>query len=565
MLAEFPSVIDAVNCAVAMQQIISAAETDVRDEDRIRYRIGINSGDVVVDGDDVQGDGVNVASRLEQLADPDGICISGAAYDQMRSKVDIGFELLGDVQVKNIDRPIQAYRVLNDSGDVGKAVRTAKSTSGSRSPKTIAALVATFIAVLAIGAWAWFQWGDSGKNGTPVVADTLNASPAIAVLPLDDLSNGDNKGYLSDALSEGIITELARFPQFKVIARNSSFQFRDSPTDIREIGKTLGVDYVLEGSQQYDGENVRVTIQLIEAKSGTHIFANKLDRKIEDLFKLQDEIVGIVSSKIGGTLIDYLPEKRVAGEVSSSLRSLQARKMLQNFSRENWEKALALEQISVREDPESPWGYIGTALGLRVGARLGWVDRPRDEVEQEAFENSKKALALGPNNYMSHYAHARVLASLGRTKDSLRHFERAGELNPSDSKVLVGMSVPLLYTGQTERAIANLQRARSVDPLHGHFLLQMLGWAYWQNNECEKGLEEILSMSRPSASSRTMVAALYVCVGNLKDANVAMGEFLKKWPDRTLSIEAERVKKEWTDKKIRKRWLNDMRLAGMPE
>lgn len=418
-------------------------------------------------------------------------------------------------------------------------------------PAAAAALLA--VAVFAL----WFQQ----ISQSPSASD----HSVVAVLPLDDLSDATNKGYLSDALSEGIITELARFPQFKVIARNSSFQFRGRATDIREIGKTLGADYIVEGSQQYDGENLRVTVQLIEAESGTHVLSEKLDRKITDLFAIQDQIVGHVASKVGGSMLTHIPTKRSENEVDSLLRGLRARRLMQNFSRENWQKAFALEQISIRDDPQSPWGYIGTSLMLTNAAFHGFLDRPKENILREAAEHSEQALSIAPTNYMSHYAHARMLATRRDHDEALLHFQQAAKLNPSDSLVPVAMSIPLLNVGETERAIAILLQAKSVDPLHRDTLWWQLGWAYWQNNECDKGLEAMLSMSSPHYDSQTMLAAIYSCLGKIAKAKEAIGKYLEKRPTGNLAAEAEFVSKQWTSKEIQKRWLNDMKLAGMPE
>lgn len=565
LLVEFSSVIDAVNCAVGMQQQLTDKEAAHDDGDRIKYRIGINSGDVVIDGDDVYGDGVNIAARLESLARPGGICISGAAYEQMRSKVDLDFELVGEVAVKNIKRKIQAYNVLTGSEVADEAAATTGFVPKATRPRYSIAAVVFGIVLIVGGATLWFQRGEAPPGTDNVTVNTGPSPASIAVLPLDDLSVGANRGYLSDALSEGIIAELARYPEFRVIARNSSFQFRDDAVDIRKIQEELGVDYVIEGSQQYDGEQVRVTVQLIETDSGTHIFTERLDRQLDDLFQIQDEIVGHVVARIGDTVLNHIPTKRSEKEVDSVLRSMQARKVLRNFSRENWEKALEIERTSIREDPEAPWGYIGTALGLRTGAFLGWIDRPRDEVLAEAAGYSEKALAIAPDNYMSHYAHARVLANQGEIKKSLLHYERAAELNPSATNVLIGMAIPLLYEDNTDRAIEVLQKAKAVDPLHGNYLRHILGWAYWQNNECEKGRDAMLAMARVPPNSMTMLAALYVCVGNTDKAKETMAAFLEKVPDRTVGVEAKRVAREWTDKAIQERWLSNMREAGMPE
>lgn len=417
--------------------------------------------------------------------------------------------------------------------------------------------VAAVIALGAAGVWSWFQFGSTG----PAVA-----GPAVvAVLPLDDLSDVTNKGYLSDALSEGVITELARFPQFKVIARNSSFQFRGTATDVRDIGKALGADYVVEGSQQYDGENLRVTVQLIDATSGTHIFSEKLDRKITDLFAIQDQIVSQVASKVGGSVLTHIPAERSDDEVDSLLRSLQARKLMQNFSRENWEKAYSLEQTSVREDPDAPWGHIGTSIMLTNAAFHGFLDRPKEDLLDEAAKASQRALSIAPNNYLSHYAHARMLATRRDHDEALLHFEQAAKLNPSDSIVPILMSVPLLNIGETERAISVLLQAKSTDPLHRDVLWWQLGWAYWQNHECEKGLKAMLSMSSPHYDSLTMLAANYACLGNMEKAREAMSDYLDKRPTRTLAAEADFVSKQWRSKEIQERWLNDMKRAGMPQ
>lgn len=414
------------------------------------------------------------------------------------------------------------------------------------------------VVVLAVSAFATI-WMFFGYQATP-----RSDNPVVAVLPLDDLSTANHKGYLSDALSEGIITELARFSQFKVIARNSSFQFRDTPTDIRKIGEILGADYVIEGSQQFDGENLRVSIQLIETDTGTHVLAEKMDRKISDLFTIQDQIVDLVASKVGGAVLTHLPIKRSANEVDSLLRGLQARRLMRNFNRENWEKALALEETSIREDPESPWGYIGKAMMLRNSTYLGWIERPSDEILKEALDLSEKALAIAPKNYMSHYAVARVLATLSEYTKSILHYEHAAELNPSDPLVLIGMSLPLLNVGNTERAIKILLKAKSMDPSHSDWHRWQLGWAYWQNHECEKGLESMLGMSSPHFASKTMLAAIYSCLDDLDKAKVAMNVYMKNRPDYTLSSEAKRVRQQWEHEEITKRWMKDMQRSGMP-
>lgn len=448
---------------------------------------------------------------------------------------------LGDVDKRLVETvPRKGYRLVPN-----------KAPKYSRSKLTVSALLVVIAMFAGIGYWIT-RSGYEQEN------------PVVAVLPLDDLSTTDHSGYLSDALSEGIITELARFPQFKVIARNSSFQFRGRPTDIREIGKVLNADYVVEGSQQYDGKDLRVSIQLLETRSGTHVFADKFDRELDEFFAVQDEIVRQVATKVGGSLLTDIPKNQTNRDVTPLLRSLAARKLMRRPTKENWAKAMALEVTSMQEDPASAWGYIGTALMLRAGLFEGWIDRPRDEVLREATGLAQKSLEIAPNNYMSHYASARILATQKDYPRSLLHFERAVQLNPSDSIVLVAMSLPLLFSGETERAKSILLQAKSVDPLHSDWLLWQLGWAYWQNHECEKGLDAMMAMSAPPAASLSMLAALQVCLGELDQARKTMTAFLESRPGYSLADEIRLNPQDWKPEGTRERWLDSMRRAGMP-
>ena len=391
-----------------------------------------------------------------------------------------------------------------------------------------------------------------------------NLPSIVAVLPLDDLSTLPHQGYLNDALSEGIITELARFPQFGVVARNSSFQFRDDPKDIREIGDILGAGYVVEGSQQFDGERVKVTIQLVDAETGVHVFANAYERDLNDLFVVQNEIVGQVASVVGQAVLSDMPERAAPRDVDSRLRGLQARNIMTQLNRENWEKAMALEETSIREEPESAWGYIGKSLMLVPAAILGWME-PRDAILDQSIELARTALRLDPENYMSHYALARVLSRQGVHAESILHFERAAKLNPSDSIVRIGMSVPLLYSGRSEDALKALKRAQDVDPLHGDWLRWQLGLAYWQINDCERGLEAMQSMASPPSASAKAKVALLVCLDRIEDAKEEMATYLETRPGFSIEIEDASVPKDWQPDGTRERWLGAMKQAGMPQ
>ncbi|WP_379561148.1 winged helix-turn-helix domain-containing tetratricopeptide repeat protein [Psychromarinibacter halotolerans] len=425
-------------------------------------------------------------------------------------------------------------------------------TQGQTGPFRQLVILGSGLAVVLCVAFVWIAWPKQDPG--PEV---------VAVLPLADLSAAPHKGYLSDAVSEGIITELARFPQFKVIARTSSFQFRDGARDIREIGDVLSADYLVEGSQQFDGDNLRVTIQLIDAHDGHHLYADQFDRGIEDLFLIQDEIVRQVASVLGQAIMDDLPRRAASRDVDSRLRGMQARQIMTQFNHENWTRAMALEQTSLREEPQSPWGYIGVALMLVNGSFQGWTD-PEIDALAEAAGLARKALRIAPGNYMSHYTLARVVSAQGDNREALIHYQRAAELNPSDSIVLIAMSEPLIFTGQTDRAIEVLLAAKAVDPLHGDWLRWQLGAAYWQKGDCEKGLEEMKAMTNPPIPSRKSLAALYICLGRLEEARKEMAEFMGARPNHDLTSEIRFAPSTWKPEGMAKRWLSAMADAGMP-
>ena len=285
-LVEFSSVIDAVSFALNMQSGISTLNRNLPEAQQLAYRIGINVGDVVIEEGDVYGDGVNVAVRIESLAEPGEICLDRSVRDQLAGRLDLNFEDLGELTVKNIDRPVHAFKVIRD--EKASAVQFTSSTPRRALGQNrwwLASAAAVVIAL--VGAAGW--WHMSFPEFEPVepaeMAVTLPDKPSIAVLALNDLSTGDDKDYLSDALSEGIITELSRFPELFVIARNSSFHYRDNAVDIREIAQELGVRYILEGSQQKAGDRLRVTVQLIDAVAGNHVWAETYDRDLVDIFE----------------------------------------------------------------------------------------------------------------------------------------------------------------------------------------------------------------------------------------------------------------------------------------
>ena len=356
MLAEFASVVDAVRAAVEIQQAMAERNASLAESKRILFRVGINLGDVVIDGDDIQGDGVNVAARLEGLAEPGGICISASVYDQIRDRIDLPFEDLGEQVVKNIDRPVRVWQWTGDA--------------------TISAQ-------------------GSGEEGN-LLPPPDRAS--IAVLPLECMSDSRDYDYLADGMTEDIITLLARIPGFLVIARNSTFCYKGQHCDIRQVGRELGVRYVVEGSLRPIGDRLRVTIQLIEAESGNHLWADRFDRTADDLFDVQDEVTTAIVARLEPELTRAEFEsirRRPPADLGAWDYYRQASGIL---ALKGWHEATFTEgaelcRKAIALDPDFAPARAMLSLLLAIGHLVGYVASP-----DEALKEADLALALDSDN-----------------------------------------------------------------------------------------------------------------------------------------------------------------------
>ena len=397
-LCEFASVVDAVACAVAIQRGMAERETEVPEAERIRFRIGINLGDVVREADgDLYGDGVNIAARLEGIAEPGGIVVSGTAYDQLQGKLDCGFASLGEQRLKNIERPVRAYRV-----ELGAGV-----------PATAAA--------------------------PPL---SLPDKPAVAVLPFDNMSGDPEQAYFSDGITEDIITELSRFRELFVIARNSSFAFRGKAVDVREVGRELGVGYVVEGSVRRAGDRVRITAQLIDAGTGAHLWAERYDRPLEDVFAVQDEIArGIVAT----VAVRVLEESEVAArrrpprDVRAYDLFLQGLRLSDSFApgaqeqaRELFERARALDPTFARAYTGLAFNHLNRAQSTTASGGRAARTRP-----SRGAAPGRAGPSLDPNDPRVHF-------TLGYMCMTWRDFDRAGHhldlaraMNPNDALIQI--------------------------------------------------------------------------------------------------------------------------------
>lgn len=392
-----------------------------------------------------------------------------------------------------------------------------------------------------------------------------NEAPVVAVLPFEDFSGTQHQGFLSDAISEGIITALARNPQMKVISRRSSFQFRETPKGIAEIAKALGANFVLEGSQQYDGARIRITAQLIDGATEAHIWAEETDVPLSAMLEANSEISRKIAAAVGTSVIDTAEARMTAGDVSALMIANAAQsRIMRNFTRENLLKNIDEQEQSIKDYPDSAWGHLGQALSLRIGLHFGWIEGDETVLRQRMHDLARRGVELDPNNFMAYHALGRALMFNGQVEDATHAFQRGIELNPSSTIVGNGLAVSLIFLGKTDEALDILDRLERIDPLK-HFDLQWnRAWALWQKGECGAALEAFKSAPSMPIAANKLLAAIHHCTGDQGNATKAMSDYLSENPGWTVSRVRDIESRMWTAPGALDRWLVAMEASGMP-
>jgi adenylate cyclase len=449
VLLEFPSVVDAVECAVAVQAVMDQRNEGVPVDRRMLFRIGINLGDILIEGDDILGDGVNVAARLEGIAEPGGICISSSAYDQVRGKVAVEFTDLGAQGLKNIDRPVRVYAAKS------------RGHLGIVAPSVLPA------------------------NAEVQRSLPLPDKPSIAVLPFQNMSGDPEQEYFADGMVEDIITALSRFKSLFVIARNSSFTYKGRAVDIKQVGRELGVRYVLEGSVRKGGNRMRITAQLIDATSGAHVWADRYDCDPSDIFAVQDEMTASVAGIIEPALADA-EQQRVLRKPPDSLDAWEAyQRGLWHFNRYSPEEnktALNFFRQAIALDPNFAPGHYGYALALQWEI-WHFSTRPFSEVQGLARAEAQIAVSLDDKDAMAHAILAHMMMWNSEWEAAIAEARTAIALNPNSAFVISMLGCVLGYGGFREESLTRLQQAMRASP---HDPLTWL-WTIW------KGTIQLLS------------------------------------------------------------------------
>lgn len=480
-LAEFPSVVAAVQCAVEVQNGMSARNVDIPELKRLKLRIGINVGDILSDGDDIFGDGVNVAARLEGLCEPEGVLISSGAYEQVRNKLPFDFEDIGPQALKNINQPVHAFRV--------RLIQIPASAS------------------------------------PPPLAD----KPSIAVLPFENMSGDPEHQYFSDGITEDIITELSRFRHLFVIARNSSFVFRDKPVEVGEIGRRLGVRYLVEGSVRRAGDRIRITAQLIDTNSGVHLWADRYDRELKDLFAVQDEVAHTVAS----TLADRVSSAAMGHARRKSTDSLTAYDCYlrgldhyQHFTDEDMARARELLERAIALDPGFSHAYAYLAF-IHIEE---WYETGSSMALDTAYKLARKAVALDSTEGTGHGALGFAYFAKRQFERAEAHLQQAITLNTNDSNAAALLIDFYATVGQPSEALQWAERAMRLNPYHPDWYDTFYAHALYVARRYSEAADAVKRVTTSQYWGHAIAAASCAMAERADEARAHVAELLVKRP-----------------------------------
>jgi TolB-like protein/Tfp pilus assembly protein PilF len=515
VLVEFISAVDAVQCAVDLQRSMTEANAKRPEAPQIVLRIGINLGEVIVDGSDVYGDGVNVAARLEALSEPGGACISGKVHDEVRGKVDVAFADLGEQQLKNIAARVRAYRL------------------------------------------------QTGVTATERRQSVSN-KPSIAVLPFANMSEDKEQVFFSDGITEDIITELARFRQIEVLARNSSFHYRGSDLDMIRVGRELGVHYLVEGSVRRIGTRVRIAAQLIDARSGHHLWAEKFDRDQDDIFAVQDQVVSTIVTTLVGRLQAAVAEvaKRKPPASLEAYECVLRADALPFYDPAGAAEARLLYERAIELDP----GYARAYALLAINYDVEWegdYDAPNSLLDR-ALEFANKSVALDENDSVCHGA--LCVVHLARRNYDLAeyHGQRALELNRNRSNQLASVGFLYSHLGKPEEGLAYFREARALDPFfEPSWYWPGMGVAYFVAHQYGDAIGAVSRAPNPSSWTHAFLAACNALANRDVEAQYHAAEALRLAPD--FSIEKHMTREAFKRDSDRQHLIDGLRKAGLPE
>jgi len=568
LLAEFSSVVDAVRCAVEIQEELKARNAELPENRKMEFRIGVNLGDVIVEGERIYGDGVNIAARVEGLAEGGGVCISRTVYDHIENKLALRFEYLGEQAVKNIRKPVRVYRVLMEPGAAAGVSREKRAGLRRWQWAALAVAAVLLVGVVAVAIWNFYLRPAAPPTVVPsekIPAIELPDKPSIAVLPFINMSEDPEQEYFSDGITEDLITDLSKISGLFVIARNSAFTYKGKVIKIAEVGKELGVRHVLEGSVRKSNGRVRITAQLVDATTEGHLWAERYDRDLKDIFALQDE----VTQKIVAALAVKLTEdeqKRLVRKYTDNMEAydfyLQGVEYQNRYTKEANVKARQMFERAIDLDPGFAQAYALLGLTHVHEWSLGWSQDPQSL--EQAFELAQRAIALDDSLPLGHFILGEVYLWKKQHGQAIAELEKTIALNPNYADGITWLGNILNWAGRPEEAIGLVKKAMRLNPMYPVWYSWNLGHAYFLTNRYEEAIEtlnRVLDRNPGFLPAHAYLAASYGELGRYEEARAEAAELERLSPD--LSSEAWRQRLPYKDQAVLERLFNGLRKAGV--
>ncbi len=570
LLAEFASVVDAVQCGVAVQKEIETRNAELPESRRMQFRIGINLGDVIEEEGRIYGDGVNIAARLESLADPGGICVSKTAFEHIEAKLPFGYEFLGEQTVKNIAKPVGTYRVLMEPRVTVKAQPEAKPKVGARRKPLFVALLG--VLVVAVGSAVFWFFSHPPvrpsveKASQQRMAFPLPDKPSIAVLPFSNLSGDPEQEYFSDGLTEEIISALSGVPKLFVIARNSTFTYKGKPVKVQQVSEELGVRYVLEGSVRRADDKIRITAQLVDALDGHHLWAKRYDRNLSDIFAVQDEITKEIITAMQVELTEGEGAKAASkgtNNLETYLKCLQANELMNQLNPESNALGRQLAEEAIALDPNYAWAYYTLGRFHAVDVWVGTSKSPKESIAK-AIELMQKAIALDGTLAEAHGLLGFLFSQTRQHDKAVAEAEKAVALNPNSAGAHYFVGKTLFFSGRCEESIPEYQRAIRLNPIPPTTYLWSIGLSYaftGQYDEAITWCEKAVRQEPNDLIARMMMTVAYSFSGRDEKARAEAAEVLRIQPKFSLQQLEERLTYKREDD--RERVLGALRKAGL--
>ena len=520
LLAEFPSVVDAVECAVEIQKKLHAENIELQQQRRMAFRIGINLGDVILDEERIYGDGVNIAARMESLAEGGGICISGTVFDNIENKVGLNFQFLGEQSVKNISKPVRAYKVLFEL----KASPTEDNEGFDQPDK-----------------------------------------PSIAVLPFTNMSGDPEQEYFSDGITEDLITDLSKISGLFVIARNSVFTYKGKAVKVQDVSRELGVRYVLEGSVRKAGDRVRITSQLVDANTGGHLWAERYDRELKDIFAMQDDVTQQIVSALAVKLTDE-EWKRLARKGTDNIDAydyaLRGLEYAYRFTKEANTEGQRMLQKAIDQDPRYAFAYSQLGRTYINEWSFGWSEDPT--TMDRAFDLAQQAIVMDKSEPNAHALLSEVFLWRKQYDRSIEEIEKVIRIAPNNADALASLGGVLCWAGNPEEAIRIVNQAMHLNPFSPVWYEWTLGHAYFLTGQLEKAisaLRKVMDRNPNFLPAYAYLAAGYAELGKEEEARIEAAGLERLSP--YISFEDWRKRLPYKDPEVLERFFNDLKKAGI--